>query len=330
MANNRTIDLPRKNQQEDAQDEIIVSVDNELFLAICYDKKAIHTYTVVGIRDKRTDQNHILSSTGKYLNRQVRKIPFSLLEAFFSVIPGRLKEDEGVYVAKDYAVTYKAFTITEQLYQNYLEQLFLTTRSSNLGAFHKDLDHNDPQTVRYVYSKLNQTHPQNENPLNQSASYLSVSNTCRNTAKVLLDVGIGGKSEGQGVSSCFLTQLPFKTKFNLGKMDNPLFIFPISPCKEKLSAKLFNILSVIYQQLESFSKIYESNPHALEEFEKLKGLYKQLEDKRNQTVYELFRTIDNWEFRNQQLVKSKHKFSFFSPSPLQTMLAEIKKIEFKL
>ena len=235
----------------DNDTEKIVSANSELFVAVCKFKK--HSFLMVGVHDKASNERHILFSLGKTLAKNECLNHFRF---FLGGAPSVIRENDFVYTPNARDISYKAFAISDEQYEQLIGLVIASkhkTSEADIYAFRLETQADGRKT--YTLNNLSASKTSTTaDEIDKSICTLTLRNNCRKTAMQFLDAVLDSRYKGNDISSNPLTELPFTTTIYKGKFFTALYILPSPPSCKNCSTKQYQMLARIYRQLEKLPK----------------------------------------------------------------------------
>lgn len=312
-------------------DNLIVNPNSEFFVSIV--KNGIHSSLILGVmvdnqaitlakvgKSNLIDQGFDTSCAGQ----------FSLFKKELVTHTEAALMDEGVN--SNLGMNYQAFSITYQQYLDFLE-MFKTIHLEQLNHYQKrsfdvNKDYGDlsfPEKGVYKLRKgikcfipmlqesgqitfqyqdiktFNGTAQNKQKPqeMINGAKQLSASNTCRTTARSILNYVLGYCSN---ISEHFLINLDYHMK----KEGDFFYILPPPPNFYQVDTTRKQILQELYAKLEELPKKYAQLELTREKFNKLKQLYCDISARPEISFVELLTKIEAHKSQHQNLF-SQHR-----------------------
>lgn len=293
----------------------------EFFIAVCHEKRwphSCHSLILIGAKDSKTKQTHLLNACGKYLDLGAdRSALRMLLESLFHEVPSKLHEEHHLYEDEKTSLTYQAYQLPQSQYETYLSLVNGCRRSSYFGAYHEIATENGKHL--YHYDAFNPM-PTKDDRFNQTIKKLGIKNTCRHAALEILNHLVGKLS---ALPTFFLSGFHYKAVVSRGQIHNDIFIFPIPPERTQCSKESFPVLLALYKRLQQVSRTLPSHPKTMEKFDALKKIYLELYHPEHQTLEKMMSAITNWEKENQKIIDAKRGFSLFKATKTHKVIHKI-------
>lgn len=287
---------------------ISLQKDSEFFIAIC--QYQIHSYVTLGAKEAN-QAPVLLGAFGKLRYGSYGSCSASI-------------ENENVFGSKASEVSYKAYEITFQHYQQLLR------RMAAISEKQRQKDHRNVALQAYdIVAENDQAwelekkpllSPENDQPLTPSESRLTPVNTCRHTAIHFVDEARQSPGmKGEGISSLFFIKPPLKAVFEKGRVEDkhPFFVLPLPPTAfPHIKGEKKQILNDLYKRLDKMLLIAQHNKITAIKFNELKELYKDVAGPvMPENILEVIAAIEDWEKGHKDLIKAHRRFAW---SPFAT------------
>ena len=327
--------------------KLIVSKNCEFFVAIC--KKREHSFVIFGVHDKEANKNHILCGVGKYF--LMGEDASSMMSANCSNgLSFLFDEERGELYTEFYSkdgkicnqfrreeidISYSAYRIS---LENYLEFIFLLNHSKRFNSKQTlrgyDLDKSEGPNLEFEFYKfvtrdkpLSEENAEKLKKIDGSARSVSMGNSCRHTALMLVEMVIKEKQ-----ISVVIMQWSFQTIHVLlhERIRKELIYFPVPPPRQpakKEEMPQHRVMVRLYRQLQTLSSKFLDNEVTYEKFYALRALYDQLDSRKDRSIFEVFEHIHAWDSQNASLIDTKRGFPFFFTTATRDMLNEFNEME---
>lgn len=320
---------------------ITVNKDSEFYIAIA--KEGVHSFLMSGVMMDgkaiplaRVGKSNLIDpSFGTGFRDQLRmfgKVAGSHSQAMLM--------DEGIEEEPDYNpnISYQAYSITyeqyleflrmikevhEQQLQYYKDRVLPDKNYKELSFPEKGLyklrsglkcyipEESSSGQVKLAYKAVQQYQP-SELPdqehvrqhIVSDASEIRIANTCRTTARSILDYVLGYSPD---VPALFAIGLDYVTKLSAGKpTTHTFYVLPQPPkCFEAEPAKM-SALKELYKKIENIPKIQPESDTTRKKFDELKHLYLELAGKPQLGLMEVLDIITVHRAANNELF-DKHR-----------------------
>lgn len=280
---------------------IKVGPRSEFFMAICKTEDDVHSFVVAGVRDLSTGVNHVLCAVGKQLEKR-ETIPQFVFNAIFSNVKSQIKHESIAYDEDDITnISYKAFSITEENYHQFIQKLSQHPHVSRRVKFHKKTPDG------YVQETITKS---DRVPVSYDTSFsnISIKNTCRKSAINLLDSVVKHGSKTQNIHTSFLKGFPGKAKLGKGQLFGRMFILPVPPRPTDISKENYHVLSRVYQQLENVCKGDINDNDTYKKYLSLKDLYNGINQQKTKDIDDVFHAINIWEANERNTIDTHRGF----------------------
>ncbi len=262
-----------------------VPENSEFFISLCkYDN---HSFVTLGFMDK-DDRPEILAQVGKfgdykynetiknsnqlyaffYLNLLAIKLLFYHIDAVFTDEPTFKRKTKITPKFRKYN-SYQAYSITSSQYHDFLS--LIDGIVPKICAYRSDPT--VPNTMKYgPNNNENGSDAQVDFDLQTSCAQLSITNTCRHTAILLLEHVLDIQKLPDSTSRLFFQDLAVSCP-NMHR--TYYYRWPIPPKKNDYGHKQYAILSKIYKQMEHLVEKDPNGEATINKFKALKELYSE-------------------------------------------------------
>lgn len=293
-------------------DPITVDKKSEFFITL--GKEGIHSFIMLGVmvNEKPTPLarvgkgNLIDQNFGMSLKNQLTMLKKNLVNHTDASLV-----DEGLTAGHDisyqaYSITYEQYqeflVLTKEIHDHQLEHYKDRIVEHQDDAEYEDLPypekgvrkltngircyipaHEESGKITFQYQKLNTYTKTPKSPtsaastrqeLIDGANSLHVSNTCRTTARSLVNYILGYTPQ---IPTLFAIGLNYKTELVGGvPTANTFYILPVPPKAFDVNPAQMKALEELYKRLENVPKTDPSSPTTKAKFDALKKLYKEL------------------------------------------------------
>lgn len=308
-----------------------LSKSDEYFISIA--KQDIHSFIMLGVMVNGKPK--LLARVGKTndLDPDVKAQATMIAKGLTTGTLARLA-DEGIYRREGHRVTisYQAYSINYQQLNDFLallalmekEQLKKEAIKSHVGkeklikCYAPVIDGRDKDKVIFEYTNLQDcnltTTKSNEKTekIIRKAQEIHIKNTCRTTAKKLIETILGFKTD---ISGHFLTELKYQTELLAGQPEqNSFYIIPPPPdaYTSQITDTQHRILSKLYKRLEDLPKKAANSTETRAKFDALKGMYNGIAKQNKMSAGEFLRCITDYEKKHEEVLFSKRSPHFLS------------------
>ncbi|QEY52723.1 hypothetical protein [Legionella longbeachae] len=290
---------------------ITVNKDSEFFMTIA--KEGVHSFIMLGVMVKDTPQLLARVGKGNLIDPSFGTSCSKSFTMFGKAVATRTEAslmDEGISDDEDATsdISYQSYSIT---YEQYLEFLALTKNIHEEQLDHykerevpnvayKELTYpqrgvyklragikcyiptqDEAGKITFQYESIKNFQPPmvNDNqPLQQEiisgAKEIKASNTCRTTARALLNYTLHYSPD---VPALFAIGLDYKTKLVGGTPTaNTFYVLPQPPNCFEVNPTQMKVLKELYKKLENLPKTDPESSSTRRKFDKLKHLYKEI------------------------------------------------------
>ncbi|KTD14498.1 hypothetical protein Lgra_0529 [Legionella gratiana] len=326
---------------------ITVDKESEFFITIA--KEGIHSFVMLGVMVDNKPELLARVGKGNLIDPNFGESCGNQFTMFGKAVGSHTEAslmDEGISRKKDRTsdISYQSYAIT---YEQYLEFLALTKEIHEHQLEHykeRELPKVDPskwtypqQGVHKLRSGINCYLPsqvesgkitfefkpittfehqcanknqQTRQDIISGANEIKVSNTCRTTARALLNYTLGYSPD---VPALFAIGLDYKTKLVGGKPTaNSFYILPQPPSCFEVNPTQMKVLKELYKKLENLPKINPTSGDTRKKFNELKHLYQELAGKPQLSLTDLLDRITVHRVTNNKLFDTRRSQSLFS------------------
>lgn len=283
----------------------------EFFLAICQARD--HSFVIAGVRDKN-NKTHTLNITGKiFLENKQKSDKFRFL--YPGIKSGLGDEYTSFWSTRDgfTSVRYKCFAVTYQQYLEYIK--IVSAYNSNINFYQ---DSQDTELDNYIFKQQAALHNTEKKLSAAPPEYVSLFNSCRDTAVEIIEQTVAQKFIGR-LLSLFFIELPCCGYLRNGQLSaaTRLFILPAPPSIQlKLEdKKSYQTLKHIYICMEQIIDTPSNDERAdYAKFAMLKELYLKLkpEAKVHIPLSDHLAIISKWRSDNITLINEYRMTSCLS------------------
>lgn len=313
---------------------ITIDLDrSEFFIAIA--KKQAHSFIMLGTYENNTVQ-HLLCRVGKVFDLEKREIcsVFGALAGAVASSTASKVQDEGLTRknSKWKAITYQAYTISFEQYQEFIQLLESLQTATNIFDCYKPVKRQQKLvTLEKTPYKVFQDRPLSEH-LFTALNRLSIDNTCRHGAIKLVEETLH-QPISPLVSTNFFNELPYKTVLEKGAPSNdlPFYVLPPPPNTYSLVSKSkAQVLLRLYNRMEKMLLIDPYSESTQNKFQCLKDFYKQqvADEVQEPSIERLLFDIKQWKDEHAALLNDLRKTYFWDTfmtrkSATRTMIEEL-------
>lgn len=306
-----------------------LAVNTPFFLAIA--KQGVHSFMMLGAMVDGKPQ--LLARVGKVAMApdELACGPLGMIAQLLSYGVFAKLYDEGIkrYTKTERQISYQAYRIDLHSYIEVLSLLksahdyqlyyyqhgagrqvpgeYEALKKSGIKAFLPTAFSNDQSTIILQYQNVADWHPKstsNRAAFFQETTALSISNTCRTSAKAIVEAALSYQVE---IPSFFANKLKYQTSLKYGQPDEASFyMLPSPPGSFKGDPLIKCQLERLYQQIKTLPSLEPESPLTREKFDKLTNLYDGLMGKPQLARFEMLAIIQQDLMNNHQLF-SEHR-----------------------
>jgi hypothetical protein len=283
-----------------------INKNTEFFIAVA--KKSIHSFVMLGVIENK--QPLLLARVGKTnaIDKDADSRCKLTLKQIVSQAEAQLQSEP---LHLDGHLSYAAYTITYAQYLRFIKLAGLATRVQDLYCYLPESE--DEEKINFKLkviprSRATEKPTEPEKTLIQKTHYLSLANTCRNTAIDLIEYTQGLTSR---ISRNFFRELPSRIHFKDGQTQQPFYVFPLPPGAYDVDKRKKLFLTRIYKRMETLLEKDPYGDNTMAKFSALKSLYQSQADLLSHLSLEA--ALDNiqlWRKTNARTIDTLRAQSF--------------------
>ncbi|MCL9682692.1 hypothetical protein [Legionella maioricensis] len=302
-----------------------ISIDKDkdhFFIAIC--KQGKHSFLMLGIYDQN-QVTQLLCRVGKFFDvpqnpkdRGYCDTNRRLCNALFSSSRAKIMDERLSRETKgEIPISYQAYDLSYQHYLEFIQHLESLQTDDNKYKCYKPIAEKQGKVHLKLTRELIFTPQTNSGDIADSASEVSINNTCRHTAIKLIEE-VQHTPISSLVSSSFLRDLPYQTRLDYGQpsAELPFYVLPPSPAAyPDLSEEKRSVMTKLYARME---RVLLIDPHSVKtqnKFQCLKDLYTEITGpQKDLTLDELLFSIQSWKQANESILnglREKYFWDYF-------------------
>ncbi|CEK09720.1 hypothetical protein [Legionella hackeliae] len=295
--------------------EILANKSDEFYIAMA--KYGSHSFIFAGVKTK--NKNHILARMGKVVYGSFTDLCGPTLGfTFSSAMAGLI--DEKIYKEKDrkLPISYLAYSISPEQYVDFVDLIQRVEKEEKVEIdCYRPAEQTDTQIKLRLTAEpieLNKKVSEEAENLIGDAQKANFKNTCRHTAKSIINYVYHDAHSTDNISSQFFFGLPLKTTLIANgdeleitrgaetkraflvhpDREMPFYILPAPPSTNLDPVKL-KVMNEMFHRLEKMLHIAPESKETQDKFALLKALYNEQIKKSDESLTSFFSNLHQWK-----------------------------------